>query len=364
MTLRLQNSIFKGIDFPILLLRHSLAWMAFILYEVTSIYFATGRWGSIAVHLLYYGLNIGLFYFHASVVLYYTFGVAKSRYFGGILLLLAEMIFYLLIKSFFDRYIESFPIPLHNRHLLTSYLVLNIWRGIYFMGFATAYWSVGRLVDYRVAVAESERRQLAVLREKSEVEKDLAETRYAHLQQQISPHFIFNALNLIYSSVYRYSEVASKCVLLLSDLLRYSFAEQDVTGKTDLAREVEQLHNLIAINRLRHDFDLFVLADLPEIKEGTKIIPLVLLTFTENIFKHGNLRDKTKPAKIKLTVSDNGLLEFATWNLKKRKDDQSPYKSTGICNATKRLDYCYPGGYSLTFQNESDSYTLNLSIPL
>lgn len=330
---------------PWMIARHAAGWALFIFYEMASVFIITGQWGKPADILLYYGLNICLFYLHARVVLPRTFGKSKYQWLKVVFFILAELAIYLIIKAFIDT-MRGYPLPLHQPQALRKYVFVNAWRGVWFLGCASVYWTVLRMLRYRLLMAESE--------------KQLGEVRYAYLQQQISPHFLFNTLNFVYSSVFKYSSTAANCILQLTDLLRYSLSRQDPAARTTFAAEMEQVMRLIAINRMRHDFDLFIEVVMPENMLDDEIIPLILLTFTENIFKHGNLKDRAKPAKIVLVIMADGSISFHTWNLKKGKGGPARTGGTGIANAIKRLDYSCGERYQLKISEDEQSFNLEL----
>ncbi|MFD2146268.1 histidine kinase [Mucilaginibacter antarcticus] len=62
----------------------------------------------------------------------------------------------------------------------------------------------------------------------------------AYLQQQISPHLLFNTLTFIHNTYYKHSRTASQCVLLLVDIMRFSLEEVDIKGKTTLKRKLHR----------------------------------------------------------------------------------------------------------------------------
>ncbi len=247
---------------------------------------------------------------------------------------------------------------------IKKFLALNIFRGIYFIGFSTLYWSVLRMMSFNKRVHETETAQLITLKEKAELERNLAEAMNAYLQQQINPHLLFNALSFIHNTYAKHSREAAQCVLLLVDIMRFSLNEVSINGKTSLDKEIEQIQNYIEINQLRFDYALFIDFQAEGDFESYQIIPLVLLTLTENIFKHGYLKKQEAEAKLHITVNDHNELSFVSWNLKGDRPDHKRTRSIGIKNAVKRLEYSYKGQYNLVIKDEEDSYGLELRVQL
>jgi len=346
------------------LISHAGAWGLFILYEQGAVWCVTGKIAGLKDDLIYYILNITLFYVNAYVVFDISFSRFKRHYLALALLLIIELVGYLILKYAIDYKISAFQLPAYTFPYVSKYIYVNIWRGLYFVGFSTTYWLIRRTIDYRQAISDAEKQQLLLSTQKAEVEKNLAEIKYAYLQQQINPHFLFNTLNFLYNTVYKHSEEASECILQLSEILRYSLEEHDETGRTELSKEVEQINNFIAINRMRYDYDLFVDVDMTGEIDGEKIIPLALLTLVENIFKHGNLKNTASPAKISLDINGEKVLRFKTWNLKKAQTSFKRRKSIGLQNTVKRLQYAYGNRYKITINDQQDSYGLELEIAL
>jgi LytS/YehU family sensor histidine kinase len=244
-----------------------------------------------------------------------------------------------------------------------KYLFFSSWRALYFLAFSTAYYLVRRLIIYRQAIATAERAQLIALKENALLEKDNAELRYAYLQQQINPHFLFNTLNFIYTTVYKVSREAADAVVMLSDVMRYSLETYDGSGKTVLSAEVEQIRTLVALHRMRYEQDELIELNLSGEPEGLTIIPLVLLTLAENMLKHGNFGPGTSPATIHIAVDDRKRLRFGTRNEVKRKRAEGN-GGIGLANVRKRLEHSYPGAYSLEIAANEEEFVLELKIQL
>lgn len=346
------------------LLLHALVWTAFIAYELISVFYVRASMKGLAPTLVFYVLNISLFYIHAYIVLPYISSLGKIVYPAAALLVLAEIACSLLLKYLVEHYLMDFRLPWKDTLLVSRYLFFGTWRALYFLGFSTAYWLTRRLLWYRSEKAESEQRELLLFREKALAEKDLADARFAFLQEQISPHFVFNTLNFVYNSVYQVSPAAGRSILQLAEIMRYSVQGYGQSGRTLLSAEVSQLRNLVAMNRTRYDFELYL--DYTETGDytGLEIIPLVLLTFMENVFKHGNLKDRSHPARVSLSVDEGRVLTFVTLNLKKNAPGRPAENGTGLQNALKRLEYAYYGRYRLETGEENGAFKLELMIRL
>jgi LytS/YehU family sensor histidine kinase len=180
----------------------------------------------------------------------------------------------------------------------------------------------------------------------------------AYLQNQISPHLLFNTLNFIYSTVHLQSRDAGEGVSRLSDLMRYSLVSADDTRLVSLAEEVVQLENLVELCRMRFGEQFYLRFRKKGKLAGTRIIPLLLITLVENMMKHGDLGDPAKPARISLEVKDMALF-FETRNLK-RNTSLYPKGGLGLKNLEKRLSNYYQNRFSLTAQEAGDFFIVTL----
>ncbi|NVO85881.1 sensor histidine kinase [Hymenobacter terrestris] len=232
--------------------------------------------------------------------------------------------------------------------------ILSIYRGSFFQFVSIGYW----YARYAIQLERQRRQQEAQLRA---TEKSLMEADLAYLKSQINPHFLFNALNFLYAQVYPHSEGAAKSILLLSDIMRYALHE-DTNGKVMLAQEVQHLRNYIAINQLRFNNQLRVDLEVSGQVEYLMILPLVLITFVENCFKHGELVDAAHPVIIRLAVRQNRLT-FETRN-KIRLGPKEKGTGIGLNNTRRRLEMIYHGRYTLQVSAEADYYTCGLTIDL
>ncbi|WP_179414594.1 sensor histidine kinase [Mucilaginibacter sp. E4BP6] len=364
MIFRLQSLYTDASDRKIIFY-HVAGWVLFIFYEISFIYFSTGQLSHPLSYVIFYGLNMALFYVNAGFILPFSFRSAHHRYFSCAGSIIIELVIYLAIKYWLDRLLTVIAQG-HSREVsvTTSYLFVNLWRGLYFVGFSTAYWLILRAMAFRKRAADAERVQLTTLKENAELGRNLAEAKNAYLQHQINPHFLFNTLTFIYNTYRKLSFQAAECVLLLVEIMRYTAEEGEIDGKTELITEIEQIQNFIALNQLRFDYQLYIDFEVKGNFDDCRIIPLILLTLTENIFKHGYLKRKAVPAKLYISLDEVGQLNFVSWNLKKNESQNKRIRSIGIKNVIKRLDYSYKEQYSLHIKDDADGFGVELKIRL
>ncbi len=112
------------------------------------------------------------------------------------------------------------------------------------------------------------------------------ELRY--LKSQINPHFLFNALNNIYSMVYTHDDNAADGVLKLSEMLRYVLVDCQAE-MIPLSKEIKYIENFIDFQMMRMAGPRDVVLEQEVEKEDFMIAPMLLQPIIENCFKYSRL---------------------------------------------------------------------------
>ncbi|MEO6850122.1 MAG: histidine kinase [Mucilaginibacter sp.] len=197
------------------------------------------------------------------------------------------------------------------------------------------------------------------------IQRDLENQRLsaelAFLKSQINPHFLFNSLNSIYSLAYQKSDTTPEAILKLSEIMRYMLYESN-DNKVDLSKELQYLQNYIDLQKIRFGDNAFVNFKIIGEVHDQKIVPLILIAFIENAFKHGVANDPSTPILLRINL-EGSHLHFYMEN-KKHLLNRDTEGGIGLNNVTRRLDLLYPGNYSLTIKDETDTYTCELSLIL
>src|SRR5207344_1848255 len=89
----------------------------------------------------------------------------------------------------------------------------------------------------------------------------------------------------IYSLTISNSQLAGKSILQLSGLLRYVLYESE-TEQVDLQKEISYLRDYIELERIRFASRIELSFNISGDIEGRKIVPILLIPFLENAFKH------------------------------------------------------------------------------
>jgi sensor histidine kinase YesM len=210
---------------------------------------------------------------------------------------------------------------------------------------------------FRIAIAYFDLKQQS---EKILVQKSQAELNL--LKSQVQPHFLFNTLNNIYYEAYLEAPRTAKLIERLSDIMRY-FVDESPKDEVSVGTEVQFLENYIALEkiRIRHEVDLNF---IKECNTELRIPPMLLMTFVENIFKHG-IDKSSSENKIEIAlIQQNGNLLFKTKNRIHDKTGISEPGGFGIENLKKRLTFLYQDRFELSIDTSDNYFTAYLKVPL
>jgi two-component system LytT family sensor kinase len=357
---RLKKLLMKTLKFENLKL-HLIFWIVFIVYDLAVFFSFGGKFSSFQDYAGHYLLNIGIFYFNAHIVLPNAINYNRKSYFVVPVLIIAELAIYIFLKFLMINLFIKLDVQISrpNTHSW-SFVVESIWRAVYFIGLSTGYWFALSTIQDRKRIADLENIKLRNELQNQALEKTLLTTENAYLKSQINPHFLLNTLNFLYNSVSKFSEKIAGSVLLLSDIMRYALTNADEDGKVKLEAELEHINSFIQLNQARFNQKLYIDLVTEGDPDGLRIIPLVLITIVENVFKYGDLTNSLSPAKIGIFI-DGDTLTFMTQNLKRKKIYDHGY-GIGIKNVKDRLAMYYK--YELTIEDNETDYKSILKIEL
>ncbi|QXV63743.1 histidine kinase [Mucilaginibacter sp. 21P] len=338
-------------------LRHLWWWAALLLYE-QSIVFAAHQQLDIGKTVLYYLINIGLFYTHVSLL--NAFHGDLQQPLRLTVYVLVEIVFFLMLKSLVDQLLTSDPHWAGQDFI--ELMALNIYRIVFFMGLATLFWAASSLSDYERKMTASEIAGLEAEKKALLLESKLAIAENALLRQQVNPHLLFNVLNFIHTTIHRRSRKSAEMIILLTDTLRFSLESGSPERKVAVSDEIEQLRNLIKIHDIRSGIPNQVVLSVSGPIGEFQMIPLVLITLVENIYKHGD--QSISKACIDIKLSASGELSFFSKNACKRSSPFARLKSTGLINLRHRLEHFYQDRFLLITDSNGDHFETRLTIQL
>lgn len=332
---------------------HIIAWVSFIVYEVLIVGAVNQKFNIFGNYLLHYVYYIVFFYFHAHVTLTYVLNLKKLNYWVLPIAIAAEIAAYVLVLFMIHNIASAFPNITGVSHpvLDKSFILKAVWRSLYFIGFSTGYYFLITFLKEKERTAALERQRLNQIIDQQKMEQELAKAQNAYLRAQINPHFLFNTLNFIYNRTRKAAPIAADAILTLSAMMRYAIETGEDKGNILIEEEIEQVHNLIHLHRLRQNDQIYFEITVQNEVKKIRIIPLILITLVENIFKHGNLSLKHHPAVIKIYTLD-AKLYIETDNLINAIHNKTGF-SKGLENIEKRLKNAYADAAS--FIHEADA---------
>ncbi|MBO0948814.1 sensor histidine kinase [Fibrella forsythiae] len=202
-----------------------------------------------------------------------------------------------------------------------------------------------------------------------QLEKDKLVLELDFLKSQVNPHFLFNTLNSVYARVFDIDEQAGDLILQLSELMRYNLYETN-QPRVDLAKELGYIQNYLELERNRLEGQQ-VRIEYEQTGEVTpyQIVPLLLIAFVENAFKHG-VKGGRKNAyvRVKAEVAAQTLL-FTVENSvpPKRQVVNDPIRKSGgvgLVNVRRRLGTLYPDQHELRISPGEGVYAVSVAIKL
>ncbi len=177
---------------------------------------------------------------------------------------------------------------------------------------------------------------------------DKAEMRA--LQSKINPHFLFNALNAISSSIRLNPDTARQLIINLSRYLRYNLELNDEL--IDIRKELHQIQDYIAIEQARFGAKLTVIYDIDD-DVSVRIPSLLIQPLVENAIVHGIQPCKGKGVvviavkdqgdRVKISVKDTGH-GINQETIDRVAHNEMPGHNIGLLNVHHRVSLLYGEG--------------------
>lgn len=242
--------------------------------------------------------------------------------------------------------------------LESTFYEMGGWRDVFSMTLNTTLFLLvsGFLWYSNRAVQERERRL--------QLKAQQAEAELKFLRNQISPHFIFNTLNNVYTLALQKHDNAAPMVARLSSLMRYALYDVKQT-RVPLQKELDAIRGYLDLELLRKpsstNVDFYTEGDF----SGLTIPPLLLLSFTENCFKHGDLNTNPEGfVRICCTVEKDAKLNFTTENSFSAHQIPDETGGIGMDNSQRRLELEFKQMHTLETTNEAGVFKVLLSLPV
>ena len=195
------------------------------------------------------------------------------------------------------------------------------------------------------------------------------------LQAQISPHFLFNTINIIISLIRIDPEQARELLMSLSYFLRQNL-EGTTADLITLEQELSHVKAYLKIEKARFIDKLDISYTIDEHILTEHIPPLTLQPIVENAIKHGikdmekgcliNISVRDQAGQIEITVEDNGKGMDAKRrdSIGKKRLDSDSGTGMGLYNVNRRLIMTFGEESRLIITSQPERGTaVSFSIP-
>ncbi len=196
-----------------------------------------------------------------------------------------------------------------------------------------------------------------------QLENERLDAEMNFLKSQINPHFLFNAMNNVYSLAVRESKQVPDKILKLSEMLRYVLYHTD-NKHVQIGQEIGYIKNFIDFQLLKDDrIAKAISLELDIHNDKISIAPMILIPFIENAFKHGII-DEENRLNIKLKCTDELLELYVENTINTEHYIKDKTGGIGIQNVQRRLDLIYGEKQSMQIEQKNNRYSTHLKIQL
>ncbi len=223
----------------------------------------------------------------------------------------------LVTGTYAGLYILVWKMPLYGPSIIL-YNALGFFISLLFMGFVNADYILG---NWKASLLKAE-----------QLEKEQVKARLSELQNQLSPHFLFNHFNILYSLIDEDPERAKEFLNRLSEIYRYILGKkkQDLV---ELSEELIFLNHYIFLMKTRFEDKIRVKMEMEQVAGHFLIPPLSLQILLENAIRH-NEASSAKPLEIRIRHHENYLV---ITNNFQPKSGNTQGTQTGLENIRSRL---------------------------
>jgi two-component system LytT family sensor kinase len=333
---------------------HFTIWGIFMAWEIIVIGLSSGIFGHPLTYAAHYISIILLFYNHALFVLPWAVK-RSSHYFWRLPIAVAlEMSAFILLSYLVDLLLSNGGFLKNDVafELNLRYAMRTLYRGLYFLGFSTGFYYLKTYLEEKKKSDTLERQRLQEIIQRQKAEEEVIRAQNAFLIAQINPHFFFNTLDYLYHNVLDIAPAIADAISSLAGMMRFAISADKIGSVIRLGDEIEQVQNLVYLHRVRQQ--LYIRLDINDGVEDFYLIPLIVLTLTENIFKHGNLLDPNEEASLRIYFDETDFY-IETDNLINQVI-ASIKSNTGLSNIEKRLTAAYPNNFSFHYGSDNGTH--------
>lgn len=193
------------------------------------------------------------------------------------------------------------------------------------------------------------------------LQEEMQQARLQQLTNQLSPHFLFNALNSIRALIFEDQHKAADTVTQLAELFRVHL-QAHLRPSASLQEEWLLCQHYLKIEQVRLEQRLQVEVTIDDEVMQQPVPTLTLLTLLENAVKHG-ISPNTAAGTIIIRASKQGQ----RWQLEITNSvgiaSTSQSTGTGLKNCRKRLQLMFGDKASVSAEQENAHFVVRLELP-
>ncbi len=243
----------------------------------------------------------------------------------------------------------------HRTPEIHSMLVIPLWEkgvvtGTLKIYYCHAHQITSSLQEMAIGLSQIISTQLEVSR--AEQLREMAnKAELRALQSKINPHFLFNALNAISSSIRLNPDTARQLIFNLSRYLRYNIELND-DEQIDIKKELYQIKDYIAIEQARFGDKLTVIYDIDD-EVNCRVASLLIQPLVENAIVHGiqpcrgkgvvTISIAQSGSRVRIAVRDTGH-GIDPKIVKQLDTNEMPVNKIGLVNVHHRVKLLYGEG--------------------
>lgn len=188
----------------------------------------------------------------------------------------------------------------------------------------------------------------------AKLQKENNTARYAALQNQLNPHFLFNSLNTLIAEIEYNPANAVNFTKNLSSVYRYVLQCQHKT-LVPLSEELEFMEAYLFLQEVRMGECITWNTQIPPDYMESMLPPLTLQLLVENVIKHNSIT-MSKPMEINIRVKDRYLIVSNL--IRPRKSSES--SGVGLENLSNRCKLMF--GEEISVQHEDGVFTVKVPL--
>jgi len=313
-----------------------------------------------------YIIIIGIFFgFFISLFLYLI--NINLKEFSTIIFGISSAIFICFSAFFFISISNDFILPrLHERYWYLVSFIFSFLSG--FLGFMTSYFIfsffdfaiidfikhiwfyISIVIGFFTFLIGLILHQFISMKYRNEsIKSEVLESKIKALENELNPHFLFNALNSISELIYLDQKKAEKATLDLSAFLRNAITKDTLIT---LESEIKMVETYLKIENIRFEDNIKIKFDINNDDLNIMVPKFSIQLLVENAIKHGYLQKELNIEILvknnTIEVSNNGLISK---NIK---------FGTGLSNLATRLKLLKIGYLDKKIQNDKMIFIIKL----